>query len=800
MNRLESRLGILALLALGACGGGGGGGTSATAPSNLLYPRTALAFLTDVPATPDTPTYSGSPSTFTILPALPAGLTLGTSTGTIGGVATAASPQASYVVKAANSAGFTTTTIQLGVSLAPRFAYVANQNDSTITILREDATNGALNQVGYFLSPASQSGPERVAVHPGGRYVYVPNMDTSNLSVYTVDASDGWLTAGTPVPLGSGPHNLTIDPSGTYVYVTSQNSNQLQVYSISPANGALSLVQSISTGVQPSACAIDAQGRFLFVTLHGNPSTGAGSAMQSYLIDAPTGSVTAPTPAASLNGSQPTDVVVDPNGNTVYTTGERFDLVIPVSYDGTTGALTVLTARHSGSRPTAVAMEPTGRFVYVTNLVDSTITTYLADSSTGDLTAVGTVPTGASPTAVLADPAARYVYVVSSGDQTVAQFAIDDVTGALTQGEGIATRSTPASIGLAKGPTKLAVVPRFVHVAAASSDEVPAYTIDGTTGELSELPNPALTQSRPVSVAVDARHRFLYAAVQTGQAIDTFTVNPATGALASVGLPAPVTGKPTHVTVDPSGRFLYATVKDVAAANDGWVTSWTISQNDGSLTPLDTHQVADLALWCLCDSTGTFLYVASRTTVTGGAKISVLRINPADGTLTPSANPPASASGVVALGYHPKKRALYSVLATANAIVTFTADAASGELTVVPGGAGNSGISPSAISLTPNGKFAYVSYLDPAGTGHVSQFAVDATTGKLIVPAVQYQDGLHPTDLGVEASGRFLYVANSGSNTVSVFQIDAATGALTTATAAASGLEPNGLCLSNDTQ
>src|SRR5262249_1485275 len=121
---------------------------------------------------------------------------------------------------------------------------------------------------------------------------------------------------------------------------------------------------------------------------------------------------------------------------------------------------------------------------------------------------VGTVPTGASPTAVLADPAGRYVYVVSNGDQTVAQYAIDDVTGALTQGESIGTRASAAAIGLAKGPTKLAVVPRFVHVAAASSDEVPAYTIDGATGALSELPNPALTDSRPVSVAVDPRHRF----------------------------------------------------------------------------------------------------------------------------------------------------------------------------------------------------------------------------------------------------------------------------------------------------
>jgi YVTN family beta-propeller protein len=65
---------------------------------------------------------------------------------------------------------------------------------------------------------------------------------------------------------------------------------------------------------------------------------------------------------------------------------------------------------------------------------------------------------------------------------------------------------------------------------------------------------------------------------------------------------------------------------------------------------------------------------------------------------------------------------------------------------------------------------------------------------------VQYQDGLHPNDLAVDGTGKFLYVANSGSNTVSVFQVNPATGALTTQTAAASGLEPNSIAVTTVTQ
>jgi len=116
---------------------------------------------------------------------------------------------------------------------------------------------------------------------------------------------------------------------------------------------------------------------------------------------------------------------------------------------------------------------------------------------------------------------------------------------------------------------------------------------------------------------------------------------------------------------------------------------------------------------------------------------------------------------------------------------------------VVPGGAGNSGLSPSSITIAPNGKFAYVSYLDPAGTGHVSEFSVNPTNGKLVVPAVQYSDGLHPSDLAMSRDGKLLYVANSGSNRSPVFQSDSATGALRRATRAATGLEPNAVVVTD---
>jgi 6-phosphogluconolactonase (cycloisomerase 2 family) len=672
-------------------------------------------------------------------------------------------------------------------------AYVLHPTDSTIAIYNEDSSTGAMSHLGVMPVPFGQSGPERMLVHPNGKFVYVPNLGTSNLAVFTVDPSTGWLVPGIALAIGDGPHEMAMDPAGKFLYVTSQGSDQLHVFSVNASTGALTFVQSIATGIRPSACAVDRLTRFLFVTLHGVAGTGLNSAIQAYSIDASTGAVTNNLPALALASYQPNDVVVDPIRNNLYTTSEKFDFVIPMSYDGATGALTPRQARLCGDRPVALAIDKGARFVYSANKGGNNVSCFvITDPATGGLSAGPTnVSAGAGPVALSLDPDGKSLYVLSETSQTVGQFSIDSLTGVVNASESLTTRSTPSGIAFASPPPALRLVPRFVHVAASSSDEAPAYTIAPATGALTELPSPAGTNQRPISAATDSRHRYFYVASQTSHTIDGFSIDPLTGALASIGAPGSTIGVPTHVAIEPSGRFLYATTRDATTANDGWVTTWSIDPTSGAITAQDTHQVADLALWVIVDPTGSFVYVASKTTVAGGAKITVFAINPVDGSLTQSPNAPAAASGVIALGYHPKMRVLYAVLGSANAVVSFSADPATGDLTIIPGAAGNSGLSPSSVTIAPNGKFGYVSYLDPAGTGHVTAFSVNPTNGKLVVPGTQYADGLHPSDLAMDGTGQFLYVANSGSNDVSVFHADPATGALVAKTPAPSGLEPN---------
>lgn len=802
MSKYLSRLGSIALLCVAACGGGGGGGGgggSVTAPSNLVYPRPVGILTVDVPSTPNTPTYDGSPATFSVTPGLPNGIQLNAQTGSITGTPSQASLRTTYTVRASNSGGNTTTLVKLAVALPTRFAYMVNQADSTITVCTVDAATGRLDNIGYQPAPGSQVGPERMAVHGNGRFAYVSNLNTNNLSVYTIDGGEGWLTAGTAVGLGSGPHYPTIDPSGRFVYVTSQNSDQIHVFSIHQTTGALTLVQLLPSGVQPSACGTDPEGKFLFVALHGVIGTGQQSAMQTYDINPLNGTVTANTPSLSLNGTQPTDISVDPVHPTLMVSLERFDWVIPIAYDTVTGALTLGVAEDSGDRPVSVSVEPTGRFLYVANRNDSSVSSFAIDQATGDITPMNTISAGLGTNSVLSDPAGRFLYVLNTAARNLSQFQIVEETGALVLAEGMMTRAAPSHVAFAQGAHPIVRVPRFLHVAAASSDEIPTYTISVPSGSLNEVPNPPLTDDMPVSVTTDPKNRFLFVANDTAHTIGAYTINPANGALAAVGLATGTLGRPSHLTVDPSGRFLYASTRDAVNPNDGWVTTFLINQNDGSLDQADTHQVGNQALWVECDPTGGYVYVACKGTGPGTAVISKLRISPTDGSLTDLGSPEV-ASGVTALGFHPSKPALYAVLNTAHAVATYTMDPVSGDLTIVPGGAGNSGLGPNAIDLAPDGHFAFVSYFDAPGNGHVSVFAVDPVTAKLLLPAVQYQDGQHPSDLELDGTGLTLYVTNSGSNDISIFQVDPETGTLTLMAPKLTGLDPNALVVTTITQ
>jgi Putative Ig domain len=137
--------------------------TNTTPPANLTYPQPAITATTGQPISTVTPSVMGAVTTYSVNPALPAGLNLNTTTGAITGTPTAAASQATYTITATNSAGSTTTTVQITVTvpILPPSNLVYPQTSIAIMVgqpIITDAPTVTGTVTAYSVAPALPSG------------------------------------------------------------------------------------------------------------------------------------------------------------------------------------------------------------------------------------------------------------------------------------------------------------------------------------------------------------------------------------------------------------------------------------------------------------------------------------------------------------------------------------------------------------------------------------------------------------------------------------------------------------------
>jgi 6-phosphogluconolactonase (cycloisomerase 2 family) len=111
-----------------------------------------------------------------------------------------------------------------------------------------------------------------------------------------------------------------------------------------------------------------------------------------------------------------------------------------------------------------------------------------------------------------------------------------------------------------------------------------------------------------------------------------------------------------------------------------------------------------------------------------------------------------------------------------NDISAFTLDVRSGLPKAVPGSPFAAGRTPVAVAVHPTSKFVFVAN---AGSNDISVYVADSAGALSPVSNSPFRAGLTPAALAVDPSGKFLYVINSGSSDVSAYAIDAENGALT---------------------
>jgi 6-phosphogluconolactonase len=125
-----------------------------------------------------------------------------------------------------------------------RFAYLANELDSTVAALSFDATSGALEHLQSVPTLpddfAGDSTCAHIDVHPCGRFVYVSNRGHDSIAIHRVDARSGKLTCvGHAQTRGRTPRSFGIDPGGRFLFAANQDSDCIVAFRIDSDTGAL---------------------------------------------------------------------------------------------------------------------------------------------------------------------------------------------------------------------------------------------------------------------------------------------------------------------------------------------------------------------------------------------------------------------------------------------------------------------------------------------------------------------------------------------------------------------------------
>jgi 6-phosphogluconolactonase len=306
--------------------------------------------------------------------------------------------------------------------------------------------------------------------------------------------------------------------------------------------------------------------------------------------------------------------------------------------------------------------------------------------------------------------------------------------------------------------------PRFAYVANRGSNNVSAYSVDATTGALTQIAgSPFPVGTLPVAIAVDPTGSYVYVANGTDATISAFTIDRSIGALTPVsGSPFTTGASPTSVAIDPSSSYVYVTN---GGANT--VSAYAITAGSGALTALTGSPFATGASpdSVAVEPSGYGVLVANESDST----ISFFSID--NGALTAASGSPfAAGNSPRALSIDPSGQYLYLANGTSN-----TLSAISG-ITAITGSPYSTGSVPAAVAVDPLDNFVYVAN---QGSNNISAFALDATTGALtLVAGSPFVAGTQPSSVAVDPTGMFTYVVNSGSDTVFVYSIDATTGAL----------------------
>ena len=315
-------------------------------------------------------------------------------------------------------------------------------------------------------------------------------------------------------------------------------------------------------------------------------------------------------------------------------------------------------------------------------------------------------------------------------------------------------------------------VPHLDGAAALASDSAATAGDDATSADASEASSDAGARAGGPLVAYVGGY---------GGVITRYAVDEGSGDLGAPSPTAAFGASPSFLAVTAAATFLYAT--DESAP--GKVGAYAITPGTGALTFLaSAPSGGDGPAYVGLDRSDAFVLVANYTSGT----TEVLPIG-GDGSLgapTDTRTPGMLAHMIIA---DPTNRFVFVPCKGSDYVAQFTFDARTGKLTPNAKAATMStakGAGPRHLAFHPNGKLAYL--IDETASS-LQSLALDTTDGTLT--SLQTTSSLGAANDGADAggntaaelwvhpSGKWLLASNRGDDSLVVFALDEATGAMT---------------------
>ncbi len=683
-------------------------------------------------------------------------------------------------------------------SVFPRFAFVANANDDTISFYTVDATSGQFRSNGYTAEQAG-SKPKAVALDPTSQFLFVANSGLNNVAAYSVNAANGTLSqiSGSPYAVGSTPSSVAVDPKANYVYVVNSNDvpGDVSAFAFDSTTGSLTPVPGspFPVGNGPSSVAVDPAGQFLYVT---NTVDGTVSA---FMISASSGALATVAGSPFPAGTQPEGITVDSAGGFVIVADAGAPPPPPSSKQippriAEPGSF--LTTNWRGynwkgdSSEFAAAPGVAFRDALFATQSRAQFNRGLDSNFFGSENVAFSIAASQLP----GIPSLRSVGYAppQSGNQLantpgVSVFAMDPSSGALTvvSGSPFSTGISQAAISVVTDSTG-----KFAYVTTGSGG-VSALTIDPASGVASLLPgSPYATSFSPSSVVVDPSGLFVCVTDSGANEINVFGITPDTGELVSLRS-IPTRGGPAALAISAGSapikyvpQFAYVADSGSPAASSNTtgsnnVIGFSIDPTAGGLTSLSSSPFAEglFPEFAVTDPFARFLYVAnncSNPTCPGTAgSVSAFLINSTTGALgTVSGSPSITGAGTLAAIVDPSGRFAYVANGQDETISGYSIDPVSGALTPISGSPFATGATSGAslaLATDPTGQFLYAVTGCPNSTcdaGTISTFVISPATGSLTLQFAPQSFGLSPSSAVVEPGGEFLYVTDSAAGEV----------------------------------